>query len=86
MAEPVDLTDPEWDRLRAESRQAMPDALDISDGLPAVLLPYQSKLLATTATTQLVVCEKSRRIGMTWGVGADAVLTAGARRSAKGIV
>lgn len=79
------LTDTEWDELRADSRQALPEAVDTSDGLPAVLLPYQSRLLRTTATEQLVVCEKSRRIGMTWAVGADAVLTAGARRSAGGM-
>lgn len=50
----------------------------------AVLLPYQQDLIAATAAHQVVVCEKSRRIGMTWGVAADAVLTAGAARAAGG--
>ncbi|AWI83056.1 hypothetical protein CEW88_04895 [Alloyangia pacifica] len=79
------LTDAEWDELRAESRQTLPEALDASRGLPAVLLRYQAKLLATTAVTQLVVCEKSRRIGMTWAVAADATLTAGSQRAAGGM-
>lgn len=79
------LTDAEWDALRAESRQSFPDALDTAQGLPAVLLSYQAELLQTTAAYQFVVCEKSRRIGMTWAVGADAVLTSGAGRSAGGM-
>ena len=79
------LTDAELDELRAESRQSLPEALDASRGLPAVLLRYQAKLLATTAVTQLVVCEKSRRIGMTWAVAADATLTAGSQRAAGGM-
>ncbi|MGR3501594.1 hypothetical protein [Pseudaestuariivita sp.] len=53
--------------------------------LPAVLLPYQASLLETTAISPFTVCEKSRRIGMTWGVGADAVLTSGASRQAGGM-
>lgn len=77
--------DADWDRLRADSRQALPEALAGAASLPAVLLPYQQRLLATTAVSQLVVVEKSRRIGMTWGVGADAVLTAGATRAAGGM-
>ncbi|MFD1342892.1 terminase large subunit domain-containing protein [Litorisediminicola beolgyonensis] len=83
MSEP--LTDAEWDELRAESRQALPEALDTSGGLPAVLLPYQARLLATTGIEQLVVCEKSRRIGMTWAVAADATLTAGSQKRAGGM-
>lgn len=49
-----------------------------------LLLPYQRRLLAATAHDPVVVCEKSRRIGMTWAVAADAVLTAGAARAAGG--
>lgn len=82
----AELSQTDWDELRAESRQAMPEELaGLFDDIPAVLLRYQAKLLATTATHQLVVCEKSRRIGMTWGVGADAVLHAGLARSAGGM-
>jgi phage FluMu gp28-like protein len=75
----------EWEEQRAESRFALPEILGDDDNLPDVLLPYQAKLLSTTAQHQLVVCEKSRRIGMTWGVGADAVLTAGLSRTQGGM-
>lgn len=43
------------------------------DGPPAVLLTYQQKLLSSTA--QVVVYEKSRRIGISWAAAAAAVLT-----------
>jgi phage FluMu gp28-like protein len=56
-----------------------------SDRLPAVLLPYQQRILAATATNALTVVEKSRRIGATWGVAADAVLTAAAEKAAGGM-
>lgn len=82
-AEPHSQED--WDTLREDARQSLPDALIEAESLPAVLLPYQSKLLASTAISALVVCEKSRRIGMTWAVAADAVLSAGAARSAGGM-
>lgn len=52
--------------------------------LPDVLLPYQRELLEATGKHQVVVVEKSRRIGATWGIAADAVLTAGAERKSGG--
>jgi len=79
------VSDADWQALRDEARQALPEAIGAADSLPAVLLSYQAELLATTAREQLVVVEKSRRIGMTWGVGADATLTAGSARSAGGM-
>lgn len=78
-------TDQAWEKLREDSRQELPAVLEAAAGLPAVLLPYQAELLATTAIHQFVICEKSRRIGMTWGVGADAVLTAASTRAAGGM-
>jgi phage FluMu gp28-like protein len=63
----------------------LPPELSGASSLPAVLLPYQQELIRATARSALVVCEKSRRIGMTWGVGADAVLTSGAARAAGGM-
>jgi len=66
-------------------RHELPAGLVRAGNLPDVLLPYQQRLLATTAISPLTVCEKSRRIGMTWGVGADAVLNAGAAKSAGGM-
>lgn len=53
--------------------------------LPSVLLPYQQRLLSTTATNRVTVVEKSRRIGATWAVAADAVLCASVARSAGGM-
>ncbi|NRB18325.1 MAG: hypothetical protein HRU33_12335 [Rhodobacteraceae bacterium] len=79
------LTDQDWESLRAESRQALPEVIADDVDLPAVLLPYQVELLQTTAAYPFVVCEKSRRIGMTWAVAADAVLTSGASKPAGGM-
>lgn len=50
-----------------------------------VLLPYQKEGLQATSQHNVVLWEKSRRIGATWGIGADAVLTSGAQRSAGGM-
>lgn len=50
-----------------------------------VLLGYQKEGLAATSTFDVVVWEKSRRIGATWGIAADAVLVSGAQRSAGGM-
>lgn len=84
MTESGPVSAQEWARLRQEARQSMPDTLAGED-LPAVLLPYQQLLLATTAAHQVTVVEKSRRTGYTWGVGADAVLTSATARSAGGM-
>ncbi|MTW19104.1 hypothetical protein GJ689_23170 [Rhodoplanes serenus] len=78
------VTAEDWARHRHEMLSGLPPAL-VGESLPAVLLPYQRALLAATARTQLVVVDKSRRIGATWGIGADAVLTAGAAKSAGGM-
>lgn len=53
---------------------ATPDTA--ADMPPAVLLPYQQAWLADDA--QLKVCEKGRRVGLTWAEAADAVLIASA--------
>ncbi len=82
------VTEEDWKRLRAESVAAGLDAVRSEIGaasLPEVLLPYQANLLALTATHPVIVVPKSRRIGMTWGVAADAVLTAATARSAGGM-
>ncbi|TXN71643.1 hypothetical protein [Methylobacterium sp. WL6] len=77
------ITEKEWAKLRRESLVGLPPELDPSD--PEILLAYQRRLLETTATHQVTVCPKSRRIGATWGVGADAVLTSAATRAARGM-
>lgn len=43
---------------------------------PAVLLPYQQKWIADTAPVR--ICEKSRRVGLSWGQAAESALTAAA--------
>lgn len=44
------------------------------DAPPPALLPYQQEWVADEA--QLKICEKGRRVGMTWAEAADAVLIA----------
>lgn len=51
---------------------------------PEVLLPYQQEIVRLTQTEKFLVCEKSRRIGISWAVAAAASLLAGADRSAGG--
>jgi phage FluMu gp28-like protein len=55
------------------------------DATPDILLGFQKRLLATVAANAVTVCEKSRRIGVTWAIGALAVLTSGASRQAGGM-
>jgi len=79
------ITEAEWKRHRLDSLALAPEKLETAGGMPAVLLPYQSQLLATTATNAVTVVEKSRRTGVTWAAGADAVLTSAAEKSAGGM-
>lgn len=48
--------------------------------VPAVLLPYQSEAIRLSEQHSLLLIEKSRRTGMTYGFAADAVLTAAAAK------
>jgi hypothetical protein len=77
---PVAATD--WAALRQDAMASMPALPDGADG---VLLGYQRQLLATVSAHAVTVYEKSRRIGATWGVGAQAVLTSGAKRTDGGM-
>ncbi len=80
------ITKAEWERLRREATEALPQVVD-QVGLPKVLLPYQARavsLLDSTGTNVLVV-EKSRRIGLTWGLAAYAVLRAAREKAAGGM-
>ena len=52
---------------------------------PPVLLAYQQGAIAATHAHAVTVIEKSRRIGLTWGVGSDAVLVASSGKSAEGM-
>lgn len=82
MAEP--LSTEAWEDFRRKATQNLPPVLAGME-LPAILLSYQAELLRATSQYALVVTDKSRRIGATWGIGADAVLTAGAQKSAGGM-
>lgn len=76
----------EWERQRRAATEAMPAVIG-AVGLPKALLPYQARtvgLLESTATRVLVI-EKSRRIGLTWGLAAYAVLRAGREKAAGGM-
>ncbi len=47
---------------------------------PEILLDYQKAVLRAVKNNEVIVIEKSRRIGITWALGADAVLTAGKKK------
>ena len=69
----------------AETRRASIAAI-VDGGIARtdVLLPYQQRAVALLETTAVLVVEKSRRIGFTWGLGAYAVLRAARERKAGG--
>lgn len=72
----------------ADKERVMPHAvlaLQSEQSLPDVLLPYQQRVNAEMDTADVLFIEKSRRIGITWGVSANAVLIAAANRSAGGM-
>ncbi|WP_282045549.1 terminase large subunit domain-containing protein [Roseibium album] len=76
----------EWQKLRAETVTAIDDlAADL--GMPKVLLPYQSKAVGLLESTgvEVLFVEKSRRIGMTWGLSSYAVLKASKSKKAGGM-
>lgn len=79
------LTEQQWAAARAAAMAAIPAEVQAA-GLPAVLLPYQARAvkLLDSACPVLFV-EKSRRIGLTWGLAAYAVLRAGRQKSAGGM-
>ena len=79
------ITKAEWERLRRESTDALP-AIVAELGLPKVLLDYQGDTVAKLESgTALLVIEKSRRIGLTWGLASYAVLRAARAKSAGGM-
>jgi phage FluMu gp28-like protein len=79
------LTALEWESARREAMAAIPAVID-QVGLPAVLLPYQRRVVSVLDSgCQVLLVEKSRRIGLTWGLGAYGVLRAGRQKSAGGM-
>lgn len=79
------ISQEEWAKVRRESIANLQHVID-AVGLPAVLLPYQADTVAELESgTALLVIEKSRRIGLTWGLAAYAVLRAGRMKAAGGM-
>lgn len=79
------LTADEWEKQRQEAMAAMP-AVIAEVGLPKVLLPYQARTVALLdSACQVLFVEKSRRIGLTWGLAAYAALRAGRQKAAGGM-
>jgi phage FluMu gp28-like protein len=79
------LTEKAWADARAAAMAAIPAEVQAS-GLPTVLLPYQAKAVSLLdGGCQALFVEKSRRIGMTWGLAAYAVLRAGRQKTAGGM-
>ncbi|CAJ1391650.1 unnamed protein product [Effrenium voratum] len=81
------ITEDEWAKHRREALDAGLIRIHraANDDIPDILLGYQKRLLETTSLHQVTVCEKSRRTGATWALGADAVVTAAAARRAGGM-
>lgn len=55
------------------------------ENLPDILLPYQQRAMKLTATSAVSFIEKSRRVGLTWGIATDAVLTSAVNKAGGGM-
>lgn len=79
------LTQKQWADARATAMQTIPAEVQAA-GLPSVLLPYQAKAVGLLDSgIPVLFVEKSRRIGLTWGLAAYAVLRAGRQKAAGGM-
>ncbi len=74
----------EWGELRRSSLYGLPKELRDKD-LTEILLGYQKEALKLRLLSTIAFIEKSRRIGLTWAFGADAVLVAAAEYAAGGM-
>lgn len=70
--------------LPKQEKPSLPEVLKEAP-IAKVLLKYQARALQLLSTTALLVIEKSRRIGLTWGLAAQAALTAASQKSAGGM-
>lgn len=70
-----------WAELRTRQGRATPEDYRRAP----LLLRYQQEISRACDTHEVVVVEKSRRTGATWGAAADAVLRSGAARGAGGM-
>lgn len=79
------LTEQQWADTRAAAMAAIPAEVQAA-GLPSVLLPYQAKTVGLLdSACPVLFVEKSRRIGLTWALGAYAVLRAARRKRDAGM-
>ncbi len=81
------FTREQWAEIRRASTATIAGIGTVTaTSLPKVLLPYQGLTLSLleSAGTNVLVIEKSRRIGLTWGLAAYAVLKAGREKKAGG--
>lgn len=80
-------TPEEWLALRQETVNNIKEIVTDVGGLPSVLLSYQQKSVALldTVGVNVLVIEKSRRIGETWGLASAAVLRAARARKSGGM-
>jgi phage FluMu gp28-like protein len=78
------ITKEEWAELRRQSLYGLPPELQ---GLPLedILLDYQKEALRARLLREVTFIEKSRRTGLTWAFGADAVLVSAATQQAGGM-
>ncbi|MCF1485074.1 hypothetical protein FS800_23375 [Agrobacterium vitis] len=80
------ITKEEWANARRLSTDEMQNVIS-SVGLPKALLRYQRRVvsLLESAGVEVLFVEKSRRIGLTWGFAAYAVLRAAREKKAGGM-
>ncbi|MGO4735969.1 terminase family protein [Bosea sp. 2KB_26] len=71
----------DWVRIRTEQGRAT----DVHWNSTSILLAYQSEIARQCEVHDVVVVEKSRRTGATWGAAADAVLRSASPRSNGGM-
>ncbi|WP_054007875.1 terminase family protein [Cypionkella psychrotolerans] len=81
----IPLSEQQWADARAAAMAAIPAEVQAA-GLPAVLLPYQARTVSLLDSgCPVLFVEKSRRIGLTWALGAYAVLRAARQKSSGGM-
>ena len=80
------FTKEQWAEIRRESSAHIAGIGAVTiERLPAVLLPYQAFTISLLDSCSVLVIEKSRRIGLTWALAADAMLVAARAKSAGGM-
>jgi phage FluMu gp28-like protein len=81
----VQMAADQWAEARRQAMASIPAEVQ-AGGLPKVLLPYQARTVGLLdSVCPVLFIEKSRRIGLTWGLAAYAVLRAGRQKPAGGM-